>query len=129
MIGPIVAVLVAAAPAVPSTGTGMLSPAEMFALMEGSSVHYRISSAKELKDVPIERWADLLWPQQVEPIELPVVKVGKDGRRRLGPLALGPKIQAILGASEPLFQDEKFDEAAALYQQGIALDPDCYILW
>lgn len=60
---------------------------------------------------------------------MPVVKVGKDGRRSVQPLALDPRIEKIFDASEPLFQAKRYPEAAALYEKGLELDPGCYVLW
>lgn len=134
MLGLIIAAAIAAKPTTApapdaASGGDLLSTAQMLAAMEASSVRYRVADASSLKDLPMERWTELLWPQLVAPIEEPLVTAGRGGARTVTAYPSDPRVHPLLEKSEPLFQAKKYEEAAAVYQEALKLDPRYYVLW
>jgi hypothetical protein len=90
--------------------------------MEASQVRYRL----EPKDSPPGGWAEELWPMQVEPIPVPRVVV-EEGRRSIQAWPENPKAEALIAQGEEHYRARRYAEAAKLYEQALAMCPDCYL--
>jgi tetratricopeptide (TPR) repeat protein len=106
----------------PAERTRYLTPAEVMKWLEDSKVQYRL----EPKDSPPGGWAEQLWPERVEPLPVPRV-VEKDGRRVLQPWPAHPQAEALVDKAEEHYQARRYAEAAKLYEQALAVCPDCYL--
>ncbi|MBN1210440.1 MAG: tetratricopeptide repeat protein [Myxococcaceae bacterium] len=99
-----------------------LSPSEVVKRLEASKVSYRLDP----KDSPPGGWAEQLWPMKVDPIPLPRVVV-EDGSRVLREWPTNPAAEAFLLQAEEHFKERRYPEAAKLYEQALAVCPDCYL--
>jgi tetratricopeptide (TPR) repeat protein len=99
-----------------------LMPAQVMKRLEDSAVQYRL----EPRDSPPGGWAEQLWPQLIEPLPVPRV-VLEDGHRILQEWPGHPEAEAIIGRAEEHYRARRFAEAAKLYEQAIAVCPDCYL--
>jgi tetratricopeptide (TPR) repeat protein len=99
-----------------------LTPSEVMKRLEASKVSYRL----EPKDSPPGGWAEQLWPMQVEPVQLPRVVV-EDGARVIREWPVNPTGDALVVQAEEHFKERRYPEAAKLYEQALAVCPDCYL--
>jgi tetratricopeptide (TPR) repeat protein len=89
-------ILFAAAP-VFAGKTTLREPAEAFKALEQSQRKYAVSSLDELKDPTSDRFAELLWPELIPPLDRPRVVVAPDGSRSL---TLAPGVDAAVAGLE-----------------------------
>lgn len=99
-----------------------LTPAQIMKWLEDSKVQYRV----EPKDSPPGGWADQLWPTRIAPLPMPRV-VEEGGQRVLREWPLNPKAEAFIAQAEPHYRASRYAEAAKLYEQALAVCPDCYM--
>jgi tetratricopeptide (TPR) repeat protein len=99
-----------------------LTPAQIMKWLEDSKVQYRV----EPKDSPPGGWADQLWPTRIAPLPMPRV-VEEGGQRVLREWPINPKAEALMAQAEPHYRASRYSEAAKLYEQALAVCPDCYM--
>lgn len=105
-----------------------ISNKEMLERMEHSNVQYRVSDTSALSDIPIERYADVLWPEGGMG-SIAMLSVSDEERPAPAAQPLPPEVQKILERSEPLFEAQRYDEAGKLYQEALAIAPNSALLW
>jgi len=105
-----------------ATPGSYLSPAQIVKWLEDSKVQYRV----EPKDSPPGGWADELWPLRVEPLPVPRV-VMEGGQRVLRPWPGNPQAEGLISQAEAPYRARRHAEAAKLYEQALAVCPDCYL--
>lgn len=108
--------------AAPAERPDFLSPADIMKRLEASKVSYRL----EPKDSPPGGWADQLWPQRVEAVSVPKVVV-ENGQRVIREWPANAKAQELINQAEVHFKERRYSDAAKLYEQALAVCPDCYL--
>jgi tetratricopeptide (TPR) repeat protein len=99
-----------------------LSPAQVVKWLEDSKVQYRV----EPTDSPPGGWAEQLWPIRVEPLPVPRV-VMEGGQRVLRPWPGNPQAEGLISQAEAHYLARRYAEAAKLYEQALAVCPECYL--
>jgi tetratricopeptide (TPR) repeat protein len=90
--------------------------------LEDSKVQYRV----EPTDSPPGGWAEQLWPVRVAPLPVPRVVV-EGGRRVLQEWPAHPQAEGLISQAEAHYQARRYTEAAKLYEQALAVCPECYL--
>ncbi|HEY3451190.1 MAG TPA: tetratricopeptide repeat protein [Myxococcales bacterium] len=132
-----VAALVALGPLVAPVDGAIVTPPkhkyltlpEILQRMEASPVHYVLHTLDKLEDVPQDSLKDQIWPQIVEPVDLPKVGRGASGRFDVSAWPAKPEALEANEAAEELFKNKDLEGAAKKYREAIAADPDFYIAY
>ena len=106
----------------PAERPSYLSPAQIMKWLEDSKVQYRV----EPQDSPPGGWAEQLWPVRVPPLPVPRV-VEEGGQRVLQAWPGHPQAEALVNQAEAHYQARRYAEAAKLYEQALAVCPQCYL--
>src|SRR5262249_42018894 len=69
--------------------------------------------------------ASELWPREFEELAFPQVVVA-GGERRLGRYPANAAVDHLLAEAEPHYRQRHFDQAAALYERALKVQPDYY---
>jgi tetratricopeptide (TPR) repeat protein len=100
---------------------------EIIKAMEKSPVHYNFAPLAKAEGVDSSQIADLLYPQRVQPVSSPEVRL-VEGKREIVSAPCDLSCDASQQA-EALFNADKFVDARAAYEAQIKLWPDCYALY
>jgi len=107
-------------------GPKMLGPPEILARLAKLGGVEVVERSKA--PVAVAAFASEMWPQRAQDVGFPAVETGADGRRRVVEAKLAPETLALAQSAEKAFQAEEYEEAAQIYQRGLAKDPNAFVL-
>ena len=119
-----------ASPPEEDTKRRMLSPPEVWEIVEKSDVMYRIVCPMEdLPDVNPANTIKSLFPLSVQPAEHPCRVTRTDGTAMLAEYTFSQEIAKMFEEAEALFVGRRYTEAIRSYQKIIDRFPDCYVAY
>ncbi len=105
-----------------------LSNAEIFKIMEGSSTTYNIKSLEELKDISIEDFSKLFYPQLVNHIEYPLV-IEVDSSTYLKSFSFDSLAWLELLKGEEFYKNKDYKNALVFYEKAISISDSLYVAY
>jgi len=100
---------------------------ELLKAMDASPVKYGVNGLDKLPDVPADSFAKRLWPQMVEPVEMPRVTRDASGKRSIVPWPVPAAVEPLIPEAERLYMAKDFKGAAAQYRKILEVAPDFYL--